>query len=53
MHRRERAPQSVRVRWHEDEVDVVGHEAPRPNRRIDPPAMIAQKGATRPATSPP
>jgi hypothetical protein len=47
MHRRERAPQSVRVRRHENEVYVIGRKAPRPNRHIGLPAMSAQKLAVQ------
>jgi hypothetical protein len=43
MHRRQRPAQPVRIGGHQDEVHVVGHQAPRPDRDIGRLAMRAQE----------
>src|SRR5262245_2877708 len=43
MHRRQRPPQPVRIGGHQDEMYVIGHQAPRPNLDIGRPAMLAQE----------
>lgn len=43
VRRRQGRPQAVFMRRHQDEVDVVGHEAPRPDGRAALPAEVTEQ----------
>lgn len=45
MHRGERATKTVFVRRHQDQVDMVGHQHPRPYRNTGGTARFCQQGA--------
>ncbi len=47
MHRREHAAQPVAVGRHQDQMHVVGHQAPRPHLDIGRPAMLAEEVAVK------
>jgi hypothetical protein len=43
MHRRQRPAQPIGVRRHQDQMDVVRHQAPRPHLDVGRPAMLAEQ----------
>jgi hypothetical protein len=43
VHAGQRPVQPVGVGRHQDEMNVVGHQAPRPHRNVGLPAMLRQK----------
>src|SRR4051794_19828261 len=45
MHRGERTPQTISVGWHQDEMNVIGHQAPGPDRDIGSLAAFRQEVA--------
>ena len=45
VHFRQGAPQTVRVLRHEDQVDVIGHQAPGPYGDVGGPALAGEQVA--------
>jgi hypothetical protein len=45
---RQRAAQSILVRWDQDQVHMIGHRHPRPNLHIRRRAVFGQQGAVEP-----
>jgi len=43
MHRGKRAAQAVRIGWHQDQMHVIGHQAPRPHLHIGHAAMLGEQ----------